>query len=71
MPAPPPCPLCAEVELLSPPGAHATNAGALAMVAVAEAFKLLAGFAGQQLESRLIEFDGYVSRSRAFYDYRR
>ena len=32
------------------------------MVAVAEAFKLLAGFAGQQLEAALIEFDGYASR---------
>ena len=30
------------------------------MFAVAEAFKLLAGYAGQQLEATLIEFDGYV-----------
>ena len=30
------------------------------MFAVAEAFKLLAGYAGQQLEATLIEFDGYA-----------
>jgi len=65
LPASPPCPLCADADLLSPPGARATNAGAIAMVAVAEAFKLLAGFAGQQLEGTLVEFDGYVSRPRA------
>jgi hypothetical protein len=65
MPAPPPCPLCAEVDLLSPPpGGRAANAGAIAMVAVTEAFKLLAGFAGQQPAAELIEFDGYVSRPR-------
>jgi hypothetical protein len=72
LPAPPPCPLCADADLLSLPGARADNsraiaAGAIAMVAVAEAFKLLAGFAGQQSEAQLIEFDGYASRSRAFY----
>ena len=32
------------------------------MVAVTEAFKLLAGVAGQQLGAELIEFDGYVCR---------
>jgi len=53
--------------LLSPPRERAGNAGAIAMVAVAEAFKLLAGFAGQQPEGRLIEFDGYVSRTRALH----
>jgi hypothetical protein len=65
LPAPPPCPLCAEMDLLSPPpGAPAANAGALAMVAVTEAFKLLAGFGGRQLDAEIIEFDGYVSRRR-------
>ena len=67
LPAPPPCPLCAEVELLTPPGKRAGNAGAIAMVAVTEAFRLLAGVAGQQPEAVLVEFDGYVSRPRAFY----
>jgi hypothetical protein len=67
LPAPPPCPLCADADLLSPPRERAGNAGAIAMVAVAEAFKLLAGFAGEQLEARLIEFDGYASRTRALH----
>ena len=65
LPAPPPCPLCADADLLNARGERAANAGVIAMVAVAEAFKLLAGFAGQQLEAALIEFDGYASRSRA------
>ncbi len=65
LPAPPPCPLCADAELLSPPGERAGNAGAIAMVAVTEAFRLLAGVAGQQPEAVLLEFDGYVSRPRA------
>jgi hypothetical protein len=64
---PPPCSLCAEVDLLSPPRERAGNAGAIAMVAVTEAFKLLAGLAGQQLEATLIEFDGYASRSRTLH----
>jgi hypothetical protein len=66
MPPPPPCPLCAQGNLLSSPGARAANAGAIAMIAVTEAFKLLAGFGGQQPEAELIEFDGYVSRPRSF-----
>jgi hypothetical protein len=67
LPAPPPCLLCAEADLLSPPRDRAGNAGAIAMVAVAEAFRLLAGLAGQQFEAALIEFDGYASRSRALH----
>ncbi|HVA83704.1 MAG TPA: hypothetical protein VNF28_02275 [Candidatus Binataceae bacterium] len=66
MPAPPPCPLCADADLLRPPlGARAASAGAIAMVAVTAAFRLLAGEAGQQPETALLEFDGYVSRRRA------
>jgi hypothetical protein len=67
LPAPPPCSLCAEADLLSPPFERAGNAGAIAMVAVAEAFRLLAGLAGQQPDATLIEFDGYASRSRALH----
>ncbi len=66
MPAPPPCPLCAEIDLLSTPGTRAANSGVVLMFAVAEAFKLLAGYAGQQLEATLIEFDGYAARARGF-----
>ena len=74
LPAPPPCPLCADADLLRPPGgragitgvvALAPSAGAITMVAVAESFRLLAGFAGQQPEAQLIEFNGYASRARA------
>ncbi len=65
LPEPPPCLLCADADLLSLPRARAANTGAIAMVAVTEAFKLLAGYAGQQPTARLIEFDGYVSRARA------
>jgi len=64
LPAPPPCPLCAGADLLDAPHARAANAGVVAMAAVAEAFKLLAGLAGQQLESTLIDFDGYAARTR-------
>ena len=66
LPAPPPCPLCADAELLSPPGERAANAGAIAMVAVTEAFKLLAGFAtGRTPGAELIEFNGYACAPRA------
>jgi hypothetical protein len=64
LPAPPPCMFCADADLLSP-HARGGNAGAIAMVAVVEAFRLLAGIAGQQPEPALLEFDGYVSRARA------
>jgi hypothetical protein len=67
LPKPSPCPLCADADLLSPPHDRASNAGAIAMVAVTEAFKLLAGFAGPQPEGRLIELDGYVSRTRVLH----
>jgi hypothetical protein len=67
LPTPSHCPLCADADLLSPPHDRASNAGTIAMVAVTEAFKLLAGFAGQQPEGRLIEFDGYVSRTRVLH----
>ncbi len=67
LPAPPPCPLCTELDLLSPPCERAGTAGAIAMVAVTEAVRLLAGLAGQQPGATLIEFDGYASRSRALH----
>jgi hypothetical protein len=67
LPTPSPCPRCAEADLLSPPLDRAGNTGAIAMVAVTEAFKLLAGSAGQQPEAALIEFDGYASRMRALH----
>lgn len=65
LPAPPPCPLCAGAELLTTFGKRAAKAGMIAMAAVAETFKLLAGFAGRTAGSELIEFDGYASAPRA------
>jgi len=64
MPAPLPCPLCAEIDLLGRLGTRAANSGVVLMFAVAEALKLLAGYAGQRLEGTLIEFDGYAARAR-------
>jgi hypothetical protein len=61
LPAPSPCPRCAD--LLSPFAARAANASIFAMAATAEAFKLLAKY-GDQPGATLIEFDGYASRSR-------
>jgi hypothetical protein len=66
LPAPPPCPLCVDVEMLNSPGGRAANAGAIAMVAVTEAFKLLAGFAAERTPgAELIEFDGCTCVPRA------
>jgi hypothetical protein len=66
LPAPPPCPLCADAGLLNPPCERAANAGAIAMVAVTEALKLLAGFAtGRTPGAELIEFNGYTCAPRA------
>ncbi len=59
-----PCPLCAEIQLLGPFGNRAENADFVAMLATAEAIRLLAGPepAGAP---RLIEFSGYQSQSAA------
>jgi hypothetical protein len=66
LPTPPPCILCADAELLNPPGEPAANGGAIAMVAVTEAFKLLAGFAAKRTPAaELIEFNGYTCVPRA------
>jgi hypothetical protein len=67
LPTPSPCPRCADADLLNPPRDRAANAGVIAMVAVTEAFKLLAGSAGRQLEAAVIEFDGYANRTRALH----
>ncbi len=63
LPAPPPCALCADAALWAASGARGANAGAVAMVAVAEAFKLLAGFE-QRPEARLFAFAGYAAAPR-------
>jgi hypothetical protein len=62
--APPPCAFCADADLLALPGARGANAGVAAMVAVTEAFKLLAGF-DEHPAPRMIEFAGYAATPRA------
>lgn len=59
----PPCPACADADLLAGFSRRSQEAGAIAMIAAAEAFKLLAGpEAG--LRRILIEFNGYEARPR-------
>jgi hypothetical protein len=62
-PSPLPCPLCAGTDLLADFSRRSEEAAAIAMVAAAEAFKLLvAPEAGARRV--LIEFNGYESRPR-------
>ncbi len=58
----PPCPACADADLLAPFGARAETAGLIAMVAAVEAFKILAGLA--PLAPTLLQFDGYECLAR-------
>ena len=58
------CPRCADASLLAPVGARSAAADFIAMLATAEAFKLLAGY-DENPSSMIIDFDGYQSRSRA------
>jgi hypothetical protein len=57
-----PCPSCAVPDLLGRFGSRAESAELVAMLATAEAIRMLAGQA-QPLPSRLIEFSGYQSQS--------
>ena len=65
LPAPPPCPLCVDTDLLTPTVGRGVNSGVVAMVAVVETFKLLAGFAGRTTAAEIIEFTGYACTPRA------
>jgi hypothetical protein len=58
MPSPPPCLVCADADLTQPFSRRCDNADSIAMIAAAEAFKLLAGYAPASPAS-LIEFHGY------------
>ncbi len=64
LPSKSPCPRCASGDLLTPFGERADTAEPVAMIAAAEALKLLAGY-GENPPPVLIEFDGYAARSRA------
>ncbi len=58
MPSPPPCMACADTDLTQPFSHRCDNADSIAIMAAAEAFKLLAGYAPASPAS-LIEFHGY------------
>jgi hypothetical protein len=58
----PPCPLCADAELLGPSRPRTDNAGFAAMVAATEAFKLLAYAAAPP--PRLLQFSGFACTAR-------
>lgn len=60
LPAPPPCALCADADLWSAPGERGANGGVAAMLAVVEAFKLLAGF-DERPAPRVFEFADYCA----------
>lgn len=63
LPAPPPCALCADADLWNTPEERGTNDGVAAMLAVVEAFKLLAGF-DEHPKPRLFEFASYSTTPR-------
>lgn len=63
LPSPPPCPLCMDAMLFESVGESASNASAVAMVAVTEAFKLAAGSAATA-GPQVIEFTGYTTSLR-------
>jgi hypothetical protein len=63
LPSRPPCPVCADGDLLAPFEKRGENAGFVAMVAAVEALKTLVQYAPAP-ESLMIEFNGYESKPR-------
>jgi hypothetical protein len=63
LPSRPPCPVCADGDLLVPFERRGENAGFVAMVAAVEALKTLVQYAPAP-EPLMIEFNGYESRPR-------
>jgi len=63
LPARPPCPVCADGDLLVPFEKRGENAGFVAMVAAVEALKTLVQYA-PATEPLMIEFNGYESKPR-------
>ena len=63
MPSRPPCPVCADADLLAPFEECGENAGFVAMVAAVEALKALVQYAPAP-EPLMIEFSGYESKPR-------
>lgn len=64
LPSPPPCVACADADLLTRFATRSEHAGFAAMLATAEALKLLAGYEPPASAS-LIEFHGYETRTKA------
>jgi len=63
LPSRPPCPVCADGDLLAPFEKRGENAGFVAMVAAVEALKMLVQYAPAR-EPLMIEFNGYESKPR-------
>ncbi len=59
----PPCPVCADADLVAPAGQRVQQSHFVAMVAATEALKLAAGL-GDSRAACIIEFSGYESRAR-------
>jgi hypothetical protein len=59
----PPCPSCADADLLGPSGPRTDNAGFVAMVAATEAFKVLA-YSASLPPPRLLQFSGFTCATR-------
>jgi hypothetical protein len=63
LPSRPPCPVCADGDLLAPFEKRGENAGFVAMVAAVEALKMLVQYTPAP-EPLMIEFNGYESKPR-------
>ena len=63
LPSRPPCPACADAELLMPPAHSGSTAPFVAMVAAVEALKILVQYT-PGAKPMLIELDRYESRTR-------
>jgi molybdopterin/thiamine biosynthesis adenylyltransferase len=63
LPKRPPCPQCADANLIAPSKHRSDNAGFVAMIAATEAFKLLACSAPPP-SSTLLQFNGFASTTR-------
>jgi molybdopterin/thiamine biosynthesis adenylyltransferase len=62
-PVRPPCPLCADADMIGPSRTRGDNAGFVAMVATTEAFKLLAG-SPPPPSPTLLQFNGFACTTR-------
>jgi molybdopterin/thiamine biosynthesis adenylyltransferase len=63
IPSPPPCVRCADANFFASSGTRAAAADFVAMVSTTESLKLLAGII-EEKKARLIEFEGYETRTR-------